>query len=163
MANLDGFNANDVEPTAPFEPLPAGKYLAAITASEMKATKKGDGSYLQLEFTVLDGDPSSPNGSAEASCKGRKVWDRLCINHPNDLTQKIARGNLSAICRAVGVMQPGDSVELHNIPLVITVKCKKRQDTGEITNEVKGYEAKAVASGQPQQAPTTDNTPPWKR
>ena len=152
MANLNGFNANDVEPTTTFEPLPAGKYLAAITASEMKATKKGDGSYLQLEFTVLDGD-----------CKGRKVWDRLCINHPNDLTQKIAQGNLSAICRAVHVMQPRDSVELHNIPLVISVKCKKRQDTGEITNEVKGYEPKASAAGLPQQAPTTDSTPPWKR
>ena len=152
MANLNGFNANEVEPTTTFEPLPAGKYLAAITASEMKATKKGDGSYLQLEFTVLEGD-----------CKGRKTWDRLCINHPNDLTQKIARGNLSAICRAVGVMQPKDSVELHNIPLVISVKCKKREDTGEITNEVKGYEAKAAAVGRPQQAPTTDTTPPWKR
>ena len=152
MANLNGFDARTVEPTADFEPIPAGKYLAAITASEMKVTKKGDGSYLQLEFTVLDGD-----------CKGRKVWDRLCINHPNDLTQKIARGNLSAICRAVGVMQPGDSVELHNIPLVISVKCKKRQDTGELTNEIKGYEPKASATGQPQQVPTTDSTPPWKR
>ena len=86
MAHLNGFNANEVEPTTPFEPLPAGKYLAAITASEMKITKKGDGSYLQLGFTVLDGD-----------CKGRKVWDRLCINHPNDLTQKIARGNLCGV------------------------------------------------------------------
>ena len=152
MANLNGFNANDIEPTAPFEPLPAGKYLAAITASEMKPTKKGDGSYLELEFTVLDGD-----------CKGRKAWDRLCINHPNDLTQKIARGSLSAICRAVGVMQPKDSVELHNIPLVVTVKLKKRKDTGELTNEIKGYEPKASAAGQPQQSPTADNTPPWKR
>ena len=32
---------------------------------------------------------------------------------------KIARGELSAICRAVGVMQPRDSVELHNVPLEI--------------------------------------------
>jgi hypothetical protein len=46
---------------------------------------------------------------------------------------------------------------------VISVKCKKREDTGEITNEVKGYEAKAAAAGRPQQAPTTDTTPPWKR
>ncbi len=53
MANLNGFNANEVEPAAPFEPLPAGKYLAAITASEMKPTKKGDGSYLQLEFARM--------------------------------------------------------------------------------------------------------------
>lgn len=152
MANLNGFNANEVEPTTPFEPLPAGKYVATITASEMKATKAGDGAYLQLEMTVLDGP-----------CKGRKVWDRLCINHPNEMTQKIARGSLSAICRAAGVMQPRDSVELHNIPLLVTVNCKKRKDNGEITNEVKGYEPKAAAAGKPQQAPVTDNTPPWKR
>jgi len=152
MANLGNFNAHEVEPTTAYEALPAGKYLVAITASEMKATKKGDGSYLQLEYTVLEGD-----------CKGRKVWDRLCINHPNSLTQRIAQGNLSAICRAVGVMTPHDSVDLHNIPLVIQVKCKKRQDTGEISNDVKGYEPKASTAGQPQQAPTTDSTPPWKR
>jgi len=151
MANLGNFNANEVEPTTAFEPLPAGKYLAAITASEMKATKKGDGSFLQMEFTVLDGE-----------CKGRKVWDRLCINHPNDITQKIARGSLSAICRAVGVMQPRDSVELHNIPLVITVKCRKRQDVDEIVNDIKGFERRE-SEGQYQQAPSTSSTPPWKR
>ncbi len=152
MANLNGFNANEVEPNAPFEPLPAGKYLAAITDTEMKPTKKGDGAYLELTFEVLDGP-----------CKGRKIWDRLCINHPNPQTVQIARGSLSAICRAVGVLQPRDSVELHNIPLLITVKLKKREDTGELTNEIKGYEPKAVAAGHPQQAPASDTTPPWKR
>lgn len=151
MATLD-FNANDVEPTTEYQPLPAGKYLAEITASEQKAAKSGNGNYLELEYTVIDGP-----------CKGRKVWDRLCLNHPNDLTQKIARGNLSAICHAVGVMQPRDSVELHNLPLVITVKCKKRKDTDEITNEVKGYAKRESAVGQPQQAPATDQTPPWAR
>ena len=32
---------------------------------------------------------------------------------------KIARAELSAICRAVGVMAPNDSVELHDLPLVM--------------------------------------------
>jgi len=150
MADLNGFNANEVEPNTSFDPLPAGKYLAAITASEMKATKAGDGSYLEIEFTVLEGQ-----------YKERKLWDRLCLNHSNPQTVKIARGNLSALCRAVGVMQPTDSVELHNLPLVITVKVKRREDTGELTNEVRGYAAKDTAA-QPQ-APVTDSTPPWKR
>ena len=145
MANIGNFNANEVEPTVAFEPLPAGKYLAAITASEVKNTKKGDGNYLELEFTVLEGP-----------CKGRKVWDRLCINHPKDVTQKIARGNLSAICRAVGVMQPKDSVELHNLPLVITIKCKKREDNGELANEVKGY---AKKNSPPPQAASNPPAP----
>ena len=151
MATLD-FNANDVAPTTEYQPLPAGKYLAEITASEQKQTKSGNGNYLELEYTVIEGP-----------CKGRKVWDRLCLNHPNELTQRIARGNLSAICHAVGVMQPRDSVELHNLPLVLTVKCKKRADTDEVSNEVKGYAKRESAVGQPQQAPTTDQTPPWAR
>jgi hypothetical protein len=152
MANLNGFNAHEVEPTSTFDPLPAGKYLAAITATEMKATKDGTGSYLEIEFTV-----------AEGQYKDRKVWDRLCLNHPNPQTVKIARGNLSALCRAVGVMQPRDSVELHNIPLMVTVKLKKREDTGDLTNEVKGYAKKESAIGKPQQAAPTDTTPPWRR
>jgi hypothetical protein len=152
MANLGNFNATEVEPTTSFEPLPAGKYLAAITESEMKATKSGSGSYLQLTFTILEGE-----------FKNRVLWARLNLNNPNATAVKIARGELSAICRAVGVMQPRDSVELHNIPLRISVKLKKREDTGELTNEIKGYEPKAAAAGQPQQAPATSNTPPWKR
>jgi hypothetical protein len=152
MANLNGFNAHDVEPSTSFDPLPAGKYLAAITGSQMKPTKSGDGSYLELELTVLEGQ-----------FKDRKVWDRLCLNHPNAQTVKISRGHLSSICRAVGVMQPRDSVELHNIPLRVTVKLKKREDTGELANEVRGYAKKESAAGKPQQAAPTDNTPPWKR
>ena len=151
MANLNGFDANQVDPTTDFEPLPAGKYLAAITESEMKATKSGAGRYLQLAFTVLDGEYTN-----------RVVWARLNLDNPNATAVKIAQAELSAICHAVGVMQPRDSVELHNLPLVINVKVKQRPDNGELTNEVKGYAAKDSAS-QPQQAPVTDNTPPWKR
>jgi len=154
MANLHGFNATEVEPTTSFDPLPAGKYLAAITESEMKPTKSGAGSYLQLSFTILDGE-----------YKNRVLWARLNLNNPNTTAVKIARSELSAICHAVGVMQPRDSVELHNLPLVITVKLKKREDTGELTNEVKGYARKdaAGANGHQPEAPVTDNTPPWKR
>lgn len=154
MAHLGPFNASEVEPSSNFDPLPAGKYLAAITESEMKATKNGSGSYLQLTFTILEGD-----------YKNRVVWARLNLNNANATAVKIARGELSAICHAVGVLQPRDSVELHNLPLLITVKCKKREDTGELSNEIKGFAPKtaAPAVGQPQQAPATNNTPPWKR
>ena len=58
-------------------------------------------------------------------------------------------------------MAPRDSVELHNLPLVLTVKLKKREDTGEITNVIKGYAKKETASGIPQQAP--GDKAPWAR
>jgi hypothetical protein len=152
MADLNGFNANEVEPSASFEAIPAGKYLAMVTDSEMKPTKNGSGSYLQLTLTILEGEH-----------KGRIVWARLNLVNPNQTAVRIAQSELSAVCRALGVMTPKDSVELHNIPLLITVKVKNRDDTGELTNEVKGYEHKAAATGHPQQVPVSDTTPPWKR
>ena len=132
MANLDGFDANQYEPNAGFDPVPAGKYLAIITDSQKKTTKSGTGTYLELVFTIVHG-----------TCKGRKVWARLNINNPNPQAQEIARGDLSAICRAIGVMTPKDSVELHNLPLTISVRQKARKDTGEMQNEIKGYAAKS--------------------
>ena len=150
MANLSGFDANTVDPVGDYEPLPAGKYLAIITDSEMKPTKSGTGQYLQLTFQVIDGP-----------FQGRLLWTRLNLHNPNQLAVKIAQGELSAICRAVGVLQPKDSVELHNLPLSITVKCKKREDTGDIVNEIKGYAKRPTSASEPSQEP--GDTPPWAR
>lgn len=153
MANLSGFDANQIEPTGDFEAIPAGKYLAVITDSEMKPNKAGTGSLLQLTFQVIEGD-----------YENRLLWTRLNLDHPNATAVQIARADLSAICRAVGVLAPKDSVELHNLPLMINVRCKKRQDTGDVVNEIKGYsprETKAVRAAPV--ASSTPATPPWKR
>lgn len=103
MADLKGFDANQVDPQTELEPIPAGKYLAMITESEMKDTKNGDGRYLQFTFQILDG-----------SHKGRFVWARLHLENANQMAVQIAKAELSAICRAVGVMTPRDSCDLHN-------------------------------------------------
>ena len=163
MATLN-FNANDVEPSVEFEAIPAGKYQAVIVDSDMKPNKAGTGEYLQLEFEIIEGE-----------YQNRKVWTRLNLNNPNPDAVRMARADLSAICHAVGVIQPGDSVDLHNLPLTITVKCRKTPD-GDIVNEIKGYAAKAPGSGgavtpatsaaAPQQsAPqgTAPSAPPWAR
>jgi hypothetical protein len=150
MANLGNFDASQVEPNTEFEPVPAGKYVAAITASEMKPNKAGTGSYLELQLQILDGE-----------YKGRNLWARLNLDNPNVTAVQIARGQLSAICRAVGVLQPKDSGELHDLPLQITVKVKRRDDNGELSNEVSGFAKRESATGRPPQA--AGNTPPWAR
>ena len=150
MANLNGFNANQVEPATAFEALPAGKYVAVITASQMQTTKSGKGAFLELTFEVVEGE-----------FKGRKVWGRLNLDNPSALAVKIARAELSALCRAVGVMTPRDSAELHNIPLVVMVR-QKTAPGGEVRNEVKGYAKRETASAAA--APQNPNpTAPWNR
>ncbi len=147
MANLSGFDAATVDPVSTFEPIPEDKYLAAITQSEFKATKSGTGRYLQLTFTILEG----PH-------KNRALWARLNLENPNETAVKIAQGELSAICRAVGVMTPKDSVELHNLPLVIRVRLRKRQDNGELANEISGYSRRETAA-----PPPPGHVAPWRR
>ena len=158
MATLN-FNANEVEPSKEFDPNPAGKYIAVITDSEMKETRAGTGRYLQLEFEITDGEFA-----------GRKLWARLNIENQNAEAVRMARADLSAICRAVNVLTPSDSIDLHNLPLVIKVHCRKDKNTGEITNDIRGYESKANYKPEPKQAPAAPvssqtaripSKPPW--
>jgi hypothetical protein len=157
MASLNNFDANQVDPSVALDPLPAGKYIAVVSESELKPTKAGGGKYLQLTFQIIEGEH-----------KGRLGWARLNLENKSEMTVKIARGELSAVCRAVGVMQPRDSVELHNVPLEINVGLKKRDDNGEFTNVIKGYAKKggngaAGTAPRPAAGAGPGSTPPWKR
>lgn len=152
MANLQGFDAN-AEENAGFKPIPAGDYLAIIIESQEKLAKSGS-TYLSLTFEIREGQH-----------KGRRLWSNLSINHPNQQPRQIARGHLSAICRAVNVPKPMDTVELHNLPLIIKVACKNSDYSGQIENEIKSYKARDGAPvAQPKQ-PTAFSTgstpPPW--
>lgn len=149
MASLV-FDATQVEPSTEFEPIPAGKYVAVMVDSELKATKAGTGKFLELVFQVIEGE-----------FKGRKVWSRLNLENPSQVAVKIARAELSSLCRAVSVLQPKDSCELHNLPLVLTVKQETGPD-GEVRNVVRGYAKRENGNGvAPPQAKTA--TAPWRR
>lgn len=151
MADLRGFDANQIEPTADFEPLPSDKYVAVIIESEFKPTRAETGYFLQLTFQIIEG-----------KFKNRLLWARLNLDNPNPTAVQIAKAELSAICRAVGVMAPNDSTDLHNLPLVINVRCKRRDDTGELTNEIKNYSQKETPPAAPVVA-TPSSTPPWNK
>ena len=153
MATIN-FNANEVEPSVGFEAIPAGKYQAVIVDSDMRQNKSGTGEYLQLEFEIIKGE-----------YKNRKLWARLNLNNPNPDAVRMARADLSAICHAVNVICPSDSIELHNLPLTITVKCRKTPD-GDIVNEIKGYSAKsgpAVPAIPAIPISSASSAPPWAR
>ena len=132
MADLNGFDASQVNPNS-FDVLPASEYEAVIVGSEMKATQAGDGRYLNLELQVISGE-----------YQNRKLWDRLNLVNPSEKAVEIARGTLSAICRAVGVLTPQDSSELHMKPLRIKVVVRKSDEYGE-QNEIKAYKPRQAA------------------
>jgi len=138
MALID-FDASTVEPQSDFAPLPTGEYTVIITQSEMKDTKTGSGKYLQLTYQVVDGD-----------FKNRLIFDRLNIQNANETAQQIAQKALSSICRAIGVMHPKDSEELHDKPLVVKVGIRPASGEYGESNIVKGYApigAKQIKTG----------------
>jgi len=135
MASLN-FNAASIEPQQSFDALPAGRYEVIITDSEMKDTKAGTGQYLMLTMEVI----------GDTKHTGRKLWTRLNLINPNATAVQIAERELSAICHCIGVLEPQDSEELHNIPLVVDVVQEMNPASGQMTNRIKGY---SQANGAP--------------
>lgn len=132
MANLSGFDASKVEPND-FGILPAGDYEACIANSEMKPTKDGQGQYLNLEIQIVGGQ-----------YQNRKLFEKLNLVNKNETAVTIAKGTLSAICRAVGVLTPNDSSDLHNKTFRITVGVKKSDYSGEMENRIKSFKPRAA-------------------
>lgn len=176
MAQLNQhFDANTVEPAAPIELLPPGRYAAQIVNSEMRVTRAGTGQYLWLELDVIEG----PH-------QGRKIWDQINLVNPTQQTVEIAQRALSAICHAVGQMQVSDSEQLHFRPLQVTLAVEPDSRDKHLApaeqrkqNKVKGYAQlgtaaptrpvtqrtapSAPAASAPRQAPAASATPPWRR
>lgn len=147
MASLSGFDANKVEPQTEFPPpIPAGDYDVVIIGSEMKATKDGDGQYLQLQFAVLNGPHQN-----------RKLQTNLNLVNKNAKAVEIAKGSLSAICRAVGVLTPNDSSELHGKPLTVKVAIRKSEEYGD-QNDIKAFKPRGSSPAAPA-APTSEPAP----
>ena len=162
MSNLAGynFNAEEVEPSSSFDPIPAGWYQAIISNSEMKATRDGYGEYLSLTLQVIEGQ-----------YENRLVFARLNLKNANDKAVDIARKDLAAICRAVGVMSPQASEQLHDIPLMIKVKVRPASGDYEASNDIGGYKAveganltpAPKAASKPQTPPPAATKKPWQK
>jgi len=149
MSNLSAynFNAEEVEPSNSFDPIPAGWYKAIVSNSEMKPTRDGYGEYLSLTLQIIEGQHEN-----------RLVFARLNLKNANEKAVDIARKDLAAICRAVGVMSPQSSEELHDIPLMIKVKVRAASGDYEASNDVAGYKASEGADLTP--TPKTQTPPP---
>ena len=149
MAQIN-FNAAEIETTSR-DAIPTGIYEAVVTDSEMRATKSGLGMGINLTFEIL----------TEGPAKGRKVFSWINYEHPKVEAQRIGREELASLCKAVGVTELEDTVQLHNLPLVITVGVDRNDPT---KNVIKAYKAKSAQTAQPaQKSPQASGAAPWAR
>lgn len=154
--NWTEFDASTVD-TPSRDPIPAGEYTAIITDSAIRPNKAGTGEFLALTFQIAEGEH-----------EGRFVWENLNLVHPNEKAVQIARATLASLCKALGVLTPKDSADLHNRPVLIRVAVQNDKD-GNPRNVIKGYKAVAgtpalaAAPTAKSPAPKPASVPPWKK
>lgn len=162
MANLSGLYNPEAEAQQDFAPIPSGEYPAQIVESDMKPTKNNDGQYLELKYSVIDGE-----------FKGRSVWVRLNLDNKNVQAVEIANRQFASIRDAIGVTQVNQSEELHYKPHTIRVElipAGTPQRGGGVSskaqNEIRGWKKLddgipfATAPSTPAAAPR-QNAAPW--
>ena len=146
---LINFDAGSIEVTDR-EPIPAGTYEAVVVESEMKPTKNGGGMGINLTFELV----------GEGAHKGRRVWNWINYQHSNKEAERIGREDLARLCKAVGVLNLNDTVQLHNIPLMISVALDKVDKT---RNVIRSYAPKKGMRDEVGGVSSGMEAPPWRR
>lgn len=157
MPDLSSYNFDPtaIEPDRPSEPIPPGTYTAIVVETEVRETKAGTGTYLNVEMEIVDGDH-----------KGRRIWDRIHLRNPSEQAVEIGMRRLSSICRILGLERLPNSELLHGKTLAVTVYHRDRD--GRTNVDVKNYAAAgraAPASKRVEAVPPAGErkTPPWKK
>lgn len=124
-----------------FEVIPPGNYLAIVTKAEIVITKAGTGKMLVTTHTILD-----------LGYEGRILQFRFNVQNPSEVAQRIGRGQLTTLSRAVGLRDiPAESEQLLDKPHLIKIGLEKPSDafnpeTGEPypqRNEIKDFKPAA--------------------
>ena len=124
-----GFNATTVTPDSGRpDPVPAGWYKVSAEESEIKPTKDGTGAYLQVRFSILEGDFT-----------GQKLFTRFNIQNANPVTVEISYSQLSAFMHGAGLLDMQDTSQLHGLPLKVKVKLKPAEGEYDAQNEITTY------------------------
>ncbi len=158
-----------------FDPIPIGWYLATITSSDVKATKDGTGTYIDLQFTVVGPE-----------YVGRIIFEKINIRNNSQKAEEIGLGTLRSLLAAASLPAIEDSDELLNATVEIKVGLEKPQEGYEQRNNIKEFRAASgtipqtgtvqppaafcsarpsVFSGRPQSTPASprQTTPPAPR
>lgn len=146
-----------------FSALPEGEYLVEIKKSDVKLDPTETKKYVFLNTTVIQGEFA-----------GRLMSFFLYIRHPNPIAVDIGSKHFGTVCCAVGVPEPKDTRQLHDIPFILKVGIKPASGQYSAKNKIiiaKPYGGDGVNKTQPTSLPENTGrknqnsvgktTPPW--
>lgn len=135
--------------------LPAGEYPVVLVASERKATKDDSGAYLKMDFQITRGEFQNQH-----LFQNLNLWLANTDEKKRTAIQ-IAKGQLSELCRAVGVGTPKDSAELHGVEMMVRINAKENGEYG-LQNNITTYRPIARNTVNPVAAPVAaPGENPW--
>lgn len=158
------FNINDLPSSdRDYELVPAGWYSVTINSAELKPTKAGTGTYINIRYDITG-----------PSHQGRIVWGKINIRNKNPDAERIGRQQLGELMRAIGIAQIQDTDQLVGADLSVKVKISPARDGYEASNDVSGFKpsggaprkpsvAQTQAQTQAQPGPKPAAAPPWAR
>lgn len=118
------------------------RHPVVISASQLKPTKDGQGGYMELTLTAIDGP-----------YKGGEQIDRLNLHNKSAEAVRIANQQLAAYCSVIGVFAFQATEELHNKPFLIETKPRNdNPNQFEVAKlfDVNGNEPGKAGAGAPQ-------------
>lgn len=153
--DLSDVKDEEMAERGPWRAIPDGEYVAEITKSDYKQTQARNGMVLKLEWEIL-----------EDAQRGKRLFDALTLQHPNDDTVRIARAKLKQLAIACNHPTPdfvGDSEELHGIPVLLKVtreRAKNAQfgDADGMQNRIIAY--RPVSGSPAPRAKSAEEPPP---
>ena len=168
MADLTPFSDFDPSTHVPqerpqkeFGLIPDDTYTAVVVESDVRDTQAGTGKYTELTFQIIDGP-----------CSNRMLWQKFNLINPSVDAVRISRDHWCAFLKAVGVVNPQNTDETHNIPLQIRIghslNKKKNKDENKIFEYFKAGtagsgEGKTTAVPQSTAQQPVAGAVPWKR
>ena len=142
MADLSDFK--DFDPTThtpeprekkEFGLIPDGTYTAVVVGSDVRDTQAGTGKFTELTFQIIDGPQQN-----------RMIWQKFNLINPNPKAVRISRDHWGGFLAAVGVSNPQNTDETHNIPLQIRIGHGLNKSKGKDENKIYEY-SKAGTTG----------------
>lgn len=163
--NLNDIDLTNVEVSEPqeFMALPAGKYRVIVSEAEYKQTAAGNGHRIALQLTILSGE-----------FKGRKLFEGLNVDNPNEVAEQIGKQRLAEICDAIHIARNAltDVSQIEGNTLIASVTRSassdpKYGDSNGHQNGVAKFEADTIAKpadSAPAPTPAPESTQvesPW--
>jgi hypothetical protein len=147
MSNLGNFNSNEHK-VEKFTPIPKGDYPMVAIGSEKLKSDGGVFTYIKMQFQIVSGQFQNRRIFANFNLETTRTDDKAAT------ALKIGKGQLSELCRAVGVLTPSDSSQLHNIPFLghVIIKIDKSGKYDD-KNEIRDFKPLNGGGGPAPSAP----------